>query len=866
MNVNNEILRYLMILKDQVSMLNSASLYDINKECENIFCEILNVLFGWNLVNANSILNDYPCIDLFDEENRICVQVTSSNTRKKINDTLECFIEKKLNEKYDRLIILIVQDKLDYKKNFFKYNFFNMKEDIIDINVIYSKTVNSTNKNKVLTILKKYIDGNSHFFDFNHIEKKNEKICSDYIQRTITSKPVDYYFNTYPSIDIVKKIYDEKNIVLLSEAGYGKTELLKKVTNEINNENQNMCAFYKRLLYYTGENIEKLIPVEYKSQNIPITSIVFILDGYDEISDEYKNKFIKKIESFIDQYPEIKILISSRNNFYNVSTNTIPNFHVYYLSGIKEYQLRSLLIEKSIDPNDFLNEARSKKLYYLLESPFFIFPMIQYYKEHYCLSKKNEMIYQIINQSISYNDDKYKTTKDIYSQKDRILHLFRIIGFAMQLLNKNHLTYNELKIIIPNEKDIDLLNYCSIWEKDNNEYKFIHNNFGEWFAAEILKKCSIQQIKIIITYSNNHERIKDWWFNVLSFLFTDYHDDALIKWIIDVEPRCISYIEKGHLSLDKRFQVFKNLFEKYEKRKIWLSYDIRYTNEKFIDFIYCEKVIDYFIDKLKNPSHFTVIGNVYSILHSFPDFMGYEEIIKDNLMLFCMSNNDNTYLKNDALKILGKFNLIDNNELFKIIQFNINNEDSELRTGYYYCLNTIGVTKENIDVALKRIAIFNDYYDDDKILLLDEQIEFNRIFSKIKDKQTMEKIVCIENICQLKKFRFEEIMKNLCLSFKYLYKRKEDIVDILFNLFSICDKNYYHKEMNILISTIQQLHLQVVLFERYIQINDINLQMIYPLVDNECLKFFSMKYKEEYYSDVIAKEILITCYSDYKKK
>ena len=94
----------------QASVQNAIknNLPSYNVVAENVLAGLLNHIHGWNLVNANAITRNSAGVDLIDPVNRISVQVTSTNTLQKLNDTLKQFEDKNLSAKYNRLIHLII--------------------------------------------------------------------------------------------------------------------------------------------------------------------------------------------------------------------------------------------------------------------------------------------------------------------------------------------------------------------------------------------------------------------------------------------------------------------------------------------------------------------------------------------------------------------------------------------------------------------------------------------------------------------------------------------------------------------------------------------------------------------------------------
>ena len=69
----------LALLSREVSILNAVNLYDINIVAEDFFPGLLNLIYGYELKNANYLEKNAPAIDLVDPKNRIAVQVTSDN-------------------------------------------------------------------------------------------------------------------------------------------------------------------------------------------------------------------------------------------------------------------------------------------------------------------------------------------------------------------------------------------------------------------------------------------------------------------------------------------------------------------------------------------------------------------------------------------------------------------------------------------------------------------------------------------------------------------------------------------------------------------------------------------------------------------
>lgn len=151
--------------------------------------------------------------------------------------------------------------------------------------------------------------------------------------------------------------------------------------------------------------------------------------------------------------------------------------------------------------------------------------------------------------------------------------------------------------------------------------------------------------------------------------------------------------------------------------------------------------------------------------------------------------------------------MINDDELIDIIKYNSTIEDSYLKTAYYYYLNTNEVNMNNIFVLLDRIEnskikYSNIWDNDDEVDLMDEHLEFNKVFLNIKKKDLL--MILLEKIDKIKDIHnssilSEEIIKNLCESIENLSIEKKEKLELFYKLYKIMDKKYLHRELKIII-------------------------------------------------------------------
>lgn len=101
---------------------NKDGLYDFTVGLEDFFTGLLNFLYQRNYVNKNLLKTNYPAIDLSDDgqdesDGRgFAIQVTSTNSRDKLRNTVKTFKDKQLQDKYKYLgfLIVTIEDAVEF--------------------------------------------------------------------------------------------------------------------------------------------------------------------------------------------------------------------------------------------------------------------------------------------------------------------------------------------------------------------------------------------------------------------------------------------------------------------------------------------------------------------------------------------------------------------------------------------------------------------------------------------------------------------------------------------------------------------------------------------------------------------------------
>lgn len=154
-------------LAHEVEMSVSSGHTNIAHISEALFLGLLNALYGWKLKDMNADKRDYPAIDLADDDARVAIQVTATTNITKIKATISKFIEHELQDRYSRLIVLVITKRQEtYQQSAIdavtrSRMTFDAAKDIIDYRTLatHASTAKPYRVQLALSHLKTYLRG-----------------------------------------------------------------------------------------------------------------------------------------------------------------------------------------------------------------------------------------------------------------------------------------------------------------------------------------------------------------------------------------------------------------------------------------------------------------------------------------------------------------------------------------------------------------------------------------------------------------------------------------------------------------------------------------------------------------------------------
>lgn len=318
-NYIKQISKNLALLSGEIKLLSSINLYDINIVAEDFYSDLLNLIYGYDLKNKNRVEKNAVAIDLYDNKNKIAIQVTCDNDSKKIHHTIKEFISNEYYRDYDRLVVLILTEKKKYSTDFDTEGkfIFNKKEDIWDTTDII-KYINTLDTGKLENI--------SKFMQSEIYDKCNDK------KRTQASE-IDTIIDLIEYISEHKGV--NKNVDPVIDPEYKIYKRFRQFADKLMHEYQSLYILYNSALDIVNETLgideAREIIIMLFLQNISIKYLDESDDNPAKALDKMVQYFNDKLSENGKQYDGAAIRFYLVNEM--IKCNVFPNERSEYNGG-----------------------------------------------------------------------------------------------------------------------------------------------------------------------------------------------------------------------------------------------------------------------------------------------------------------------------------------------------------------------------------------------------------------------------------------------------------------------------------------------------------------------------------------------------
>ncbi|WP_431215523.1 caspase family protein [Puia sp. P3] len=542
-----------------------------------------------------------------------------------------------------------------------------------------------------------------------------------YIERTLSPKDANQRITSFFGLETDrKKITDlieyENRFVVLGNAGSGKSRELLRLRERLNESGGRFLPVYKRFNTYVDQQISHFLPKGW--EDVDPYMAVFLLDGLDEVQPQYFGNAVRSLEDFVTNHPHSKFIITCRNNFYELPernfSGTLNSFSVYELNDISLLDIKKYVTDvKGLDGSLFLIEAQRHRLLDLVQKPFFLEILLQYFQEHGNLTHKRSAIIEgaLMAQLASNRQRLNSTEHGRILDNDTALGMLQKIGFIMEQMGRNYLSDQELRALFPIYEDRELVKELPTFFHDDEQHRwqFEHNNTQEYLAASVLRQLPFDNVLKLITIPGTNA-IKPSWTNTLSFFISIGEDNivmALLTWLVQHQSAFIFRLEAERIPEEIRIQVALEIIQSYAKENIWISSTL-FTEEDIARIGAFPDVIHHLQRDLDSPdTTITVKMNAFRILRymNYDRFPTEKKTFNDSLLLLVRKEDTPNHLKYSALNTLGSLQMLNPDEINSLVIQYKNNINAYIRAGLYSLIITTKHIDDYVDIFLDGLDI-----------------------------------------------------------------------------------------------------------------------------------------------------------------
>lgn len=735
-----------------IKLSNDMGHFDTNLFMEDLVLMLFNTTFGYKLENINHKFgrNNVKGIDLIDETNKICIQVSSRTDTEKIKYTLKSVAETEALHDFHIIYFALTDKSPERKVSELPYgdNTFSFLSDYYDFSSIL-KAINSKPdiSCKIYYTLNNWI-GETPIKEFE--EKYSTATTGNlerYYLRTV-SVPTENEFNAYfekdhyPSDTLynfvsgkVSGFEDKKLWLLVSAAQTGKSVETINLLHQLQCDDTNYPVYIK----VRDFKDEKDLTLPFYA---PVNKMVLILDGFDELPENKRNTLYNEVVNLSAQYPDLKIVITCRRNYVNLSM--FANYQRLDLDDLSIEQIKRIIEKNSIDYILFSKELIDQNLWELVFVPFFLESLISIYKNDECLpTNRLDIIRTIVSQSY-VTDDSINPAANIPSETYGN-SMLKQIAYVLQLSEKKELTEADLIDIFKYDKDkiSRCLRFAVFKRSEDNKYSFTKNIFLNYFVVlTLLEKTAEEILKTVVLRDAEYSCINPVWIDVFELLIAslDSHADKyqqLVEWMSKHDQMGIINLDPRKLPKQVVISTFKYLLMKYKRLEISgpNDYNYRFHSRLATHCIYHES-----LELLISEYETAKIGSGYGyLLASMIAFLDSDIILASDLYAD-LSNAVFDNIKKNAYNDNNRWYIyvpLENKIFHKSITADYlislyTSKNINLLKAIFSLISKLDEVELYIDFVSKNLGDYHNYTDESGVHHLIDDKVIDIIFSKIR--------------------------------------------------------------------------------------------------------------------------------------
>lgn len=427
--------------------------------------------------------------------------------------------------------------------------------------------------------------------------------------------------NTIRNMYLKQRGYDNKRTLLIGSGGCGKSLMLQHLFLEAAEDytTTGILPIFLELRYFTQETeMLQFIVETVSSKDESFTSeeaekalyegrCQLLMDGFDEIDPSDIDSFLKKINSFLDRYQNVQVIITSRENEYLTGLNQFVHLYVWPFDTEQSMQLIDRILTYQNQPDerdaivDYIGKGFLKKDGIFASNPLLLTYVSMLYPNYRRFNENHQLFYKLTYEALlSGHDDNKKPYDRVFksvddaSQFSKVFEQFCALSYQEGVLEFDANTFekyfnlitvhkefeNPHKMNIKNFKHDVCSTACMMYEQECDVF-YIDPGFQEYLFSEYYVKADIPDMDQLLNSLKNLPYKKLLKLDALEMLYSQCEDKFKEYLLI---PFLSSVFTKKDTDAFERFlgQYFDEVYICVHDKKQEVSTSAIYDVEKVI--------------------------------------------------------------------------------------------------------------------------------------------------------------------------------------------------------------------------------------------------------------------------------------------
>lgn len=570
---------------------------------------------------------------------------------------------------------------------------------------------------------------NEYIDKLNKIPKHYYPSNPDHIERTVIAyienqkkkNEPNWIFVEEKRQDTIISVFEKshtrqgRRIILLSVAGYGKTEELNNLASYYSSNQEPIHPIKYFLKDYEGKSIETLMFNYHQNwKNIPPTSLLLLFDGLDEIKEKHYQTFINHLNSFLINNPSTSVLVTSRYNFYDLKNQQLRDFDVYLLHPLSTSNIDRYILKKlATGELQFRKQIDEFKFTEYISNPYYLTRLVRFFANGNSGFPQNKTT--LFNRILFEQLDKDESKFNIAELKQQLFPTSQKIAFCMTRSGKSALTLDELKEIVPdNEMRKMLRNFCILNVNHSSEgsWSFEHKNLQEYLCASLLSTYPFAKIQGLISFSFNLNKLLPRFLNTVSFLFELLDNTApefvdLFTWLQTYQPELFVRFEKDQVTKVKRQEISKTIINYYKTRNITLRISSNFSIEEIAEFAEIDNnMITFLGNELKGTINNETAYDILQILARCKKSFLYRKQLEDIYFYVLAAEALAVPVKGQCIISILSLDNEDKDLFSRILVSGVDIENYEIRRRLILYLSATSFYEQFVDFILESFKVY----------------------------------------------------------------------------------------------------------------------------------------------------------------